>query len=83
MSPRRSGNKKVQASLNELFDKGVNKSIPGKAFLELQQPTTSEGSHRSLAGAVDAEGRESLDAGDGPVQEDGTVVAASLLIPIF
>ena len=44
------------------------------ALLELQEPGASERANRSLAGAVDAEAGESLDAGDGSVQEDGAVV---------
>src|SRR5258708_28498878 len=44
------------------------------SLLELDQPGTREGAHGGFAGAVDAERREALDAGDGPVEEDGAVV---------
>ena len=44
------------------------------SLLELDQPGASEGAHGSFAGAVDAERRKALDAGDGAVEEDGAVV---------
>jgi hypothetical protein len=39
-----------------------------------EQPGACEGAHGGFTGAVDAERREALDAGDGPVEEDGSVV---------
>src|SRR4029077_462795 len=44
------------------------------SLLELDQPGTREGAHGSFAGAVDAERREALDAGDRGGEEDGAVV---------
>src|SRR5580698_3369833 len=44
------------------------------ALLELQEPRTSKRANRSLAGAVDAERGDTLDARNRAVQKDGAIV---------
>src|SRR6266849_6223814 len=53
---------------------GAEDVHPNSSLLELDQPGTREGAHGGFTGAIYAEGRESLDAGDGAVEEDGAVV---------
>ena len=44
------------------------------ALFELKEPGAGERANRSLAGAVDAERRKALDAGDGAIEKDRAVV---------